>query len=64
MIKLEEVRGIDDDDYVVLEKLTRHIKQLATTARTKNQDDEAKVRFLTKVVIGTPWGLSTTAQNQ
>lgn len=45
-IKLEDVREEEGDDYVVLEKLTRRINQLASMARIMDKDDEAKIRFL------------------
>lgn len=44
---------------MALEKLAQPIDQLASLARIKDRDDEAKVRFLTRAVIGTQWGLSS-----
>lgn len=41
-----------------LDILTRRINQLAPMARINDREDEAKVRFLTKAVIRTPWGLA------
>lgn len=53
-IKMSDVKDKEDDDYAALEKLTNRIDQLAPMARLKDRDDEAKVRFLSSAVNGTP----------
>lgn len=46
-IKRDDFKEKDNDEYMVLDRLTRRINQLALMARLKDRDDEANVRFLT-----------------
>lgn len=57
-LRLNDVREAGDDNYAALDKPTTMINQLCPMARVKDRDDEAKVRFLSRAVIGTAWGLS------
>lgn len=57
-LKRDEAKKKDDDNYAILGKLTKRINELAPMACEIDRKDEAKVRFVTKTVIGTPRGLS------
>lgn len=56
-LHFEDFREKDDEDYAALDKLTKRINQFSQMARTKDKDDGARVRFLTRAVVGIPWGL-------
>lgn len=58
LIRLEDVRCEEDDEYIALKKLPQRIDQMAAMAQGKDRDDEAEVEFLTRVVISTEWELS------
>lgn len=47
VIRFEDVRSEEDDDYMALEKVTPKIDQLAPMARRRDRDDKLKLRFLT-----------------
>lgn len=49
-IRIENVRGDNEDDYEGLDRLNKRINRLGPMDREKDRDDEAKVRFLTKAV--------------
>lgn len=57
-LTIAKVRNKDEDKYEALDKLTKIVNHLASMARPKERDDEAKVRFLTKAVEGTECGLN------
>lgn len=62
-IRIDDDRENDEDDCAALERLTKRIKQLPPTTRIKDRHDEAKVRFLSKTVAGTRWGLHPQQNN-
>lgn len=47
-LKIDDVREEEGHEYETLDQLTKRINQLVPMERTKDRDDEAKVRFLTK----------------
>lgn len=49
---IDEVKKKDDDNCAILDKLTKRISELALMVHEKDRGAEAKVRFLTKAVIG------------
>lgn len=51
-MKLNDVHGTEDDDYAAFDKFTSLINQLAAIVRAKDWDGDAKVRFLTKAIVG------------
>lgn len=56
-MRIEDVRKDNDVDYAALVGSTKRINQLAPIARSKDNDYEAKVRFMTKAVTRTTRGL-------
>lgn len=61
-VKARRCQKNGDDDYAALDKITRRLNQLVPMAKQNNRDDETKVRYLTKDVVGTPWGLAALQQ--
>lgn len=53
MLKIDDLREEDEDEYKVLGKLAKRINQLRPTAKPKDRDDQLRVRFPTKAVEGT-----------
>lgn len=51
-IQLEDIGDDENDDYMALGRLAQRIYQLSPMARIKGRDDEAKVRFLTRAMVG------------
>lgn len=58
ILKMEDVKDEDDDDYAALDKHIARIDQLTPMARPKDRADKAKVRFLSSAINGTTCGLA------
>lgn len=56
-LRLEEYMNTSTDQYAALDQLVKRIIKLVPMAEPKDQDDEAKVRFLCSAVIGVKCGL-------
>lgn len=56
-LSLDDSLTDGEDDHAALDTLLAHIHSLVPMEKLKYLDDEAKVRYLTMVVVGTKWGL-------
>lgn len=50
-----------DDDYAALEALITRIVRLATMAKEKDREEDAKIAFMKEAVVGTAWGLPSSS---